>query len=58
MTYSFIGLADTIPRMPNPTILNTGTSPDNHKAIKGTIKDINHKGITPPRVGFNIINDK
>ena len=27
MTYSFIGLADTIPRLPNPNYTKHGTSP-------------------------------
>ena len=44
MTYSFIGLADTIPRMPNPTNTKHGTSPgNNHKALNEINKGINHK---------------
>ena len=58
MTYSFIGLADTIPRMPNPTILSTGTSPANNKAIKGNNKDRNHKVSRLQREDTTSINMK
>ena len=53
MTYSFIGLADTIPRLPNPTILSTGTKPGNHKAIKDNNKYINHKMSRLKRADIN-----
>ena len=55
MTYSFIGLADTIPKLPNPNYTKHGNiarqkSYSNLKVfINDNNKDINHKGASHER---------